>query len=68
MNEIEPLLYKEDVCKILGVTETWLNGEINAGNIPHMRLGKKKFIRFRKEHIEAYLASRERNAVTGNDE
>lgn len=58
--EISPLLTKEDVCRILGVKETWLNSEIQNGHIRHIRLGKKKFIRFREEHVHEYLESKER--------
>lgn len=57
----EPLLTKEDVCKILGVRESWLNAQIQSGEMPHIRLGKKKFVRFRPEHIRAYLADKEHN-------
>lgn len=59
MNELEPLLTREDVCKLFGVKESWLNAEIQAGRIPHLRLGRKKFIRFKRAHIEEYLSTRE---------
>lgn len=58
---VGPYLTKEEVCKILGVKESWLNAEIQAGNISHIRLGQKKFIRFRPEHVEEYVKSREWN-------
>jgi excisionase family DNA binding protein len=64
--DMTPLLTKEEVCQILGVKETWLNAEIAAGNIPHIRLGRKKFIRFRPDHIATYLASKEQG-VTDDD-
>lgn len=59
---VEALLTKEDVCRILGVKESWLNTEIKEGRFPHIRLGKRKFIRFRPEHIEQYLATKEHNS------
>lgn len=59
MNEVEALLTKEDVCRILGVKESWLNIEIQSGRMPHIRLGKKKMIRFRPSHLEEYLDTRE---------
>lgn len=62
MNDIQPLLTKDDVCQILGVKESWLNAEIAAGNIPHLRLGKRKNIRFRPSHIEEYLRNKEEAA------
>jgi excisionase family DNA binding protein len=65
MTEFESLLTKEDVCRILGVKESWLNIEIQSGRMPHIRLGKKKMVRFRPAHLEAYLDGREHN---GDDE
>ncbi len=59
MTEVDALLTKEDVCRILGVKESWLNIEIQSGRIPHIRLGKKKMVRFRPEHLNRYLESRE---------
>lgn len=59
MNDFEALLTKEDVCRILGVKESWLNIEIQSGRMPHIRLGKKKMIRFRPSHLEEYLDTRE---------
>ena len=45
MDEVETLLTKEDVCQILGVKAYWLDEEIAAGRMPHIRLGTKKMIR-----------------------
>lgn len=59
MDEVDALLTKDDVCRILGVRESWLDSEISAGRIPHIRLGKKKMIRFRPAHLEEYLSTRE---------
>jgi len=56
---VPSLLTKQQVCELLGVKESWLNTEIQAGNIPHYRIGRKKFIRFSKEHVEEYLADKE---------
>lgn len=61
MSEVDTLLTKEDVCRILGVKEAWLNIEIQSGRMPHIRLGKKKMIRFRPSHLEEYLDTREFN-------
>ena len=65
MTDFDALLTKEDVCRILGVKESWLNIEIQTGRIPHIRLGKKKMVRFRPEHLDRYLDSRE---FTSGDE
>jgi excisionase family DNA binding protein len=59
MTDFDALLTKEDVCRILGVKESWLNIEIQSGRMPHIRLGKKKMVRFRPSHLEAYLDGRE---------
>jgi excisionase family DNA binding protein len=56
---IPNLLTKQQVCELLGVKESWLNTEIQAGNIPHYRIGKKKFVRFAPFHIEEYLRTKE---------
>ena len=61
MGEVEVLLTKEDVRRILGVSERWLNDEIAAGRMPHLRLGSKKLIRFRPAHLTEYLDTREIN-------
>lgn len=53
------LLTKEDVCQMLGMKESWLNSEIAAGKFPHLRLGKRKNIRFRMSHVETYLKNKE---------
>jgi excisionase family DNA binding protein len=62
VTDMESLLTKEDVCRILGVKESWLNTEIKEGRMPHIRLGKKKFVRFRPEHIQQYLDTKEHGA------
>jgi excisionase family DNA binding protein len=67
-DHIEPLYTKEQVAQMLGVKESWLNSEIQAGNIPHLRLGRKKFIRFTRAHIETYLASREHPVVRDEED
>lgn len=53
------LLTKEEVCAMLGVKESWLNAEIQSGRMKHIRLGKRKFIRFRPEYITEYLEAKE---------
>ena len=52
------LLTKEQVCEMLGVKESWLNAQIKEGNIQYIRLGKKKFVRFRPEHVAQFLDER----------
>lgn len=60
------LLTKEQVCEMLGVKESWLNAQIKDGAIQHIRLGKKKFVRFRPEHIEAFLNEHEHGGNSDN--
>lgn len=62
------LLTKEQVCEMLGVKESWLNAQIKDGSIQHIRLGKKKFVRFRPEHIEAFLRDHEHGGNNDNGE
>ena len=51
-----PTLYTVDqVCQMLEVTPDWLYRQVREGNIKHLRLGSRKLIRFRVEHIEEYL-------------
>lgn len=68
MTELDALLTKEDVCRILGVKESWLNIEIQSGRIPHIRLGRKKIVRFRPEHLNRYLDSREFTSTEEEEE
>jgi excisionase family DNA binding protein len=56
--EIEQLLTKAQVAEILGVKESWLNTEIQAGRIPYRRLGSKKFVRFTRTDVERYIDSK----------
>lgn len=61
--EIEPWLLKEDVCRILGVKVSWLNTQLalpkeDPDHFEHIRLGKKKFIRFTPLMLERYAESK----------
>lgn len=53
------LMNKADLAALLGVKESWITAEVAAGRIPHLRLGKRKFIRFRRADIDSWLDSRE---------
>jgi excisionase family DNA binding protein len=39
------------------MTTDWVYREVRAGRMPHIRLGR--YVRFRRESIDAWLASRE---------
>lgn len=54
------LLEAEDVARYMGMTTDWVYREVRAGRLPHIRLGR--YVRFRRESIEAWLRSRERAA------
>jgi excisionase family DNA binding protein len=54
------LLEVEDIADILGMTTDWVYREVRADRLPHIRLGR--YVRFRRESIEAWLAASERGA------
>ena len=53
------LLTKADVAEILGMKESMITSLVSSGDFPHLRLGKRKFVRFTPEHIQEYLRSKE---------
>jgi excisionase family DNA binding protein len=57
------LLEANEVARYLGMRTDWVYREVRAGRLPHIRLGRA--VRFRRESIEAWLASRERAASNG---
>ena len=44
------------------MTADWVYREVRAGRMPHIRLGR--YVRFRRESIDAWLAARERGPAT----
>ena len=52
------LLEAEDVARYIGMTADRVYREVRAGRMPHIRLGR--YVRFRRESVDAWLASRER--------
>jgi excisionase family DNA binding protein len=46
------------VARYIGMTADWVYREVRAGRMPHIRLGR--YVRFRRESIDAWLAARER--------
>ena len=58
------LLNAEDVAAMLGVSRDWIYGEVRAGRLPHVRLGRT--VRFRAETIDRWLGDLE--AATMRDE
>jgi excisionase family DNA binding protein len=63
VDEIGPsrLLETEDVARYIGMTADWVYREVRAGRMPHIRLGR--YVRFRRESIDAWLVARERGAA-----
>jgi excisionase family DNA binding protein len=57
------LLEADDVARYIGMTTDWIYREVRAGRMPHIRLGR--YVRFRRESIDAWLAGRERGPVAG---
>ena len=60
------LLEAEDVARYIGMTTDWIYREVRAGRLPHIRLGR--YVRFRRESIDAWLAARERGPATGQSQ
>lgn len=56
------LLEADDVARYIGMTSDWVYREVRAGRMPHIRLGR--YVRFRRESIDAWLAARERGPAT----
>jgi excisionase family DNA binding protein len=56
------LLEADDVARYIGMTTDWIYREVRAGRMPHIRLGR--YVRFRRESIDAWLAARERGPAT----
>ena len=54
----EKLLTAKEVAEMLGMGKDWLYGEVRAGRIPHVRLGR--YVRFRRETLQRWLAEIER--------
>jgi excisionase family DNA binding protein len=54
------LLEAEDVARYMGMTTDCVYREVRAGRLPHIRLGR--YVRFRRDSIEAWLRSREQAA------
>jgi excisionase family DNA binding protein len=55
-----PLLTADDVAQMLQVKRSWVYAAARQGQIPHVRLGR--YIRFREEAIERWLAGREQQS------
>lgn len=53
------LMTKADVAERLGMKESMITQLVSSGDMPHLRLGKRKFVRFTEEHIQQYLRSKE---------
>jgi excisionase family DNA binding protein len=54
------LLTPDQVCGLLKVRKSWLYDEVEAGRLPHLRLGRQ--LRFRPSDIADYL---DRAAIAG---
>jgi excisionase family DNA binding protein len=52
------LLFAEDVGALLGVAPAFVYALVRRGELPAVRVGDR-YIRFRSEAIEAWIAARE---------
>ena len=53
-----PLLEADDVARYIGMTADWVYRDVRAGRMPRICLGR--YVRFRRESIDAWLLERER--------
>lgn len=58
------LLEAPDVADMIGMSVDWVYAKARADRLPHVRLGR--YVRFRGESIEAWLATRERGSTAAN--
>lgn len=49
----------DQVAEYLGMTRDWVYREVREERLPHFKVGARR-VRFRKDAIDRYLASRER--------
>ena len=62
------LLTKADVAEMLGMKESMITTLVSSGEMPHLRLGKRKFVRFTPDHVQQYLRSKEVPVHRASDE
>jgi len=55
------LLDADDVAAALGVSRDWVYGEVRAGRIPHVRLGRN--VRFRAAAIGDWISELESGTI-----
>jgi excisionase family DNA binding protein len=55
------LLHAPQLAKHLGVPESWVREQARLGRLPYVRLGR--YMRFRLEEVERYLADRANQAA-----
>jgi excisionase family DNA binding protein len=56
----EPLLRVADVCAWFQVQPPWVYDEVEAGRLPHLRLGRRH-LRFERAQLREYLKTRHRH-------
>jgi excisionase family DNA binding protein len=57
----EPLLNVADVALRLNVKTSWVYAKVEAGELPHLKLGH--YVRFEAAAIETYLAKLRQGAA-----
>lgn len=59
-----PLLYtRQEAAALLGVSDSWLRDQVSLGNVPHIRLGQVKGVRFRHQDVEDIITARQRPVI-----
>ena len=59
------LLEAEDVAALLGVPRRFVYELVRRGELPAVRIGQR-YVRFRSEALDEWIASRESSRVTGS--
>jgi excisionase family DNA binding protein len=62
MNELNRLLTRSEVCKLLDVSKPTLDIFRRSGRLPEIRLSPRA-IRFRREDVEAFIAASSTSAA-----
>ena len=52
------LLTAAEVAELLSMSKRWVEEHARAGEIPHLELGR--FVRFRREDVDAWIAEQVR--------
>lgn len=58
---MERLLTAEDLCEMWQVKKSWVYDEVQAGRLPHVKLGRA--LRFRQADLDEYVQAQHKGAA-----